>query len=87
MQDASDVLDSVQAAALLKVARATLLAACRAGNVPCVRVGHKWRFSRRALLAWLAGETTPAPEPAPEPAAPRGKGRPRALKQATLEGV
>ena len=89
--DDNDVLDSVQAAKLLRVARGTLLAECRANRVPCQRVGHQWRFSRRALLAWLEApeptrQATDTPVPAqPEPA-PKAKGK-RTLKQGQLDGL
>lgn len=85
-----DILTSEEAAKLLRVARATLLGDCRAGLVPCQRVGRAWRFSRRALLAWLNETPTPgreeasapAPDPQPAPKA-KAKGK-RTVKQGDL---
>lgn len=48
-----DVLDSVQAAQLLKVSKNTLLKLAQEGKVPGQKVGHQWRFSRLALVKWL----------------------------------
>ena len=50
-----DVLTAEQAAELLQVDAADLLALADAGEVPGRRIGEQWRFSRPALLAWLAG--------------------------------
>ena len=63
----NDVLNTAEAAALLKVARGTLLNECRAGNVPCQRVGRAWRFNRRALLDWLSSDDTPKFRPKGRP--------------------
>ena len=88
-----DILTSEEAAKLLRVARATLLGDCRAGLVPCQRVGRAWRFSRRALLAWLnetpapGGQEAKAPAPDPQPAdppAPKAKGKRTSPKQGDL---
>ena len=83
-----DVLTSEEAARLLKVARATLLHDCRAGLVPCQRVGRSWRFRRSTLLAWLNGDTDTRQEkersPAPQPADPPAPKRTRRPKQGQL---
>jgi excisionase family DNA binding protein len=50
-----DVLDVRSAAALLGVGRNTLYEAAARGQVPHRRVGRLLRFSRQALLSWLAG--------------------------------
>ena len=75
-----DILDSFEAAKLLKVGRAVLLRECRAGNVPCTRIGAQWRFSRQALLDWIA-EPGKGKQPDPEPKPAR---KPRAPKQGQL---
>ena len=81
----NDILDSFEAAKLLKVGRAVLLRECRAGNVPCTRIGAQWRFSRQALLDWIAepgkGKQPAQPE---EPAEPKPARKPRAPKQGQL---
>lgn len=81
----NDILDSFEAAKLLKVGRAVLLRECRAGNVPCTRIGAQWRFSRQALLDWIAepGRKEKPAQPE-EPAEPKPARKPRAPKQGQL---
>ena len=50
-----DVLTPERAARLLQVAQEQLLELAEAGSVPGRRIGDQWRFSRPALIAWLAG--------------------------------
>jgi excisionase family DNA binding protein len=50
-----DVLTPKQAAELLQVDEQELVALAEAGEVPGRRIGEQWRFSRPALIAWLAG--------------------------------
>ena len=50
-----DVLTPAQAAELLQVEEEELLELAEAGGVPGRRIGDRWRFSRPALIAWLAG--------------------------------
>jgi excisionase family DNA binding protein len=50
-----DVLTPAQAAELLQVSEEELLALAADGSLPGRRIGDKWRFSRPALIAWLAG--------------------------------
>jgi excisionase family DNA binding protein len=50
-----DVLTPTQAAELLQVDEEELLELAEAGSVPGRRIGERWRFSRPALIAWLAG--------------------------------
>ena len=50
-----DVLTLAQAAELLQVDEAQLLELAEAGSVPGRRIGDQWRFSRPALIDWLAG--------------------------------
>jgi len=52
---AQEVLDAAEAAELLRVEEATLVELAAKGELPGRRVGAQWRFSRSALLAWLAG--------------------------------
>ena len=56
-----EILNAERAAELLRVSTHTVCALARRGEVPARKVGREWRFSRRALLDWLAG--------------PRGAGR------------
>jgi excisionase family DNA binding protein len=50
-----DVLTPEQAAELLQVPEQELLELAEAGTLPGRRIGDRWRFSRPALIAWLAG--------------------------------
>jgi excisionase family DNA binding protein len=50
-----DVLTLAQAAELLQVSEPELLALAEEGKLPGRRIGEHWRFSRPALVAWLAG--------------------------------
>jgi excisionase family DNA binding protein len=58
-----EVLSVEEAAALLKVEPATVRREARAGRLPGRHVGKQWRFSRAALLGWLAGEVEGPGEP------------------------
>ncbi|MDB4285619.1 helix-turn-helix domain-containing protein [bacterium] len=51
-----DILTVDEAAAFLKISRPSIYRLIRAGEIPCRRVGKRWRFSRRALLAWVERE-------------------------------
>jgi excisionase family DNA binding protein len=50
-----DVLTPAQAAELLQVGEDEVIALAEAGTLPGRRIGDRWRFSRPALIAWLAG--------------------------------
>lgn len=53
--EATEVLTAAQAAELLQVQEAEVLALAAAGELPGRRIGEQWRFSRGAVVAWLAG--------------------------------
>jgi excisionase family DNA binding protein len=50
-----DVLTPAQAAELLQVSEEEVVELAEAGKLPGRRIGERWRFSRPALIAWLAG--------------------------------
>jgi excisionase family DNA binding protein len=50
-----EVLNADEAAALLDVNPYTIRQKARSGEMPGRKVGKEWRFSRQALLEWLAG--------------------------------
>ena len=52
---APDVLTPAQAAELLQVSEDEVVELAEAGTLPGRRIGAQWRFSRPALIAWLAG--------------------------------
>jgi excisionase family DNA binding protein len=49
----AEVLSTDEAAELLSMHPKTLLRHAREGAVPAARVGRRWKFSRRQLLAWV----------------------------------
>jgi excisionase family DNA binding protein len=49
-----DVLTIDQTARLLQVSRQTVYKLINEGDIPCRRVGERWRFSKKALLDWIA---------------------------------
>jgi excisionase family DNA binding protein len=55
--DIDDVLNVVEAAALLRVHPVTLRKRAVAWGVPHRRLGSEWRFSKRMLLEWLRGQS------------------------------
>jgi excisionase family DNA binding protein len=53
--DDGDVLTTAQLAGLLQVDERTVRRLAGSGQLPGRKVGRNWRFSRRAVLDWLAG--------------------------------
>jgi excisionase family DNA binding protein len=49
----NDVLNVIEAAAILRVHPVTLRKKAVVWGVPHRRLGSEWRFSRKKLLAWL----------------------------------
>lgn len=48
-----ELLNVQEAAQLLRVGRNQVYAWARANFIPCVRLGQRYRFPRRALLRWI----------------------------------
>ena len=51
-----EVLTLEQLAALLELDVDAVRALAEQGDIPGRKLGEQWRFSRAAILAWLAGE-------------------------------
>lgn len=51
-----EVLNAEEAAEFLGVNPYTIRQKARLGEMPGRKVGKEWRFSRQALLHWLAGD-------------------------------
>ncbi len=51
----AEVMTAVEAAALLRLDEADVLAAAQAGELPGRLIAGTWRFSRSAIMAWLGG--------------------------------
>ena len=58
--DVTEVLTAEQAAKLMQVERDLIEGLTEAGELPARRLGGQWRFSRAALLDWLAAGADPA---------------------------
>lgn len=59
-----DVLTLDELAGLLKLDADAVMVRVDAGELPGRRFGDQWRFSRRAVLAWLDGSDMPGRAPA-----------------------
>lgn len=69
--DPPTVLTVDQAAELLQVSITQVRRLAKAGTIPARRMGGYWRFSREALLAWIAeGDAQPQPRRGTGPAKP-----------------
>ncbi len=51
-----EILTPAQLAGLLQVDEETVIALAEKRELPGKKVGEEWRFSREAILAWLAEE-------------------------------
>lgn len=57
--DPPEVMNAEQAGQLLQIAEAVVIELAEAGKLPGRKLGNVWRFSRAALVAWLAGPEQP----------------------------
>src|SRR5262249_19565598 len=57
--DPPEVLNAEQAAQLLQIEESVVIELPDAGKLPGRRLGKVWRFSRAALVAWLANPPNP----------------------------
>ena len=57
--DPPEVLNAEQAAQLLQIDEKVVIELAEAGKLPGRKLGPVWRFSRSALVAWLAGPEKP----------------------------
>jgi excisionase family DNA binding protein len=48
------VMNAVQAAQFLQIEESVVIEMAEAGRLPARRLGDVWRFSRAALVDWLA---------------------------------
>ena len=53
-----EILTLSEAAALLRIEPATVVRLAQARKIPARQIEAEWRFSRSALVAWLAGDWT-----------------------------
>jgi len=53
--DPPEVLDVRTVAELLQLEQSVVLDLAEAGKMPGRKLGTEWRFSRTAIIAWLAG--------------------------------
>jgi excisionase family DNA binding protein len=59
MSAGADVLTLEEVAELLSVELEAVARLARSGELPGRRIGEHWRFSRRAVLVWLAAGSPP----------------------------
>jgi excisionase family DNA binding protein len=52
--DPPEVMNALQAAQFLQIEESVVIEMAEAGELPGRRLGDVWRFSRVALVAWLA---------------------------------
>ena len=57
--DPPEVMTSAQAADFMQIEEAAVIELAAAGKLPGRQLGGGWRFSRAALLAWLATSERP----------------------------
>jgi len=57
--DPPEVLNAEQAGQLLQIDDKVVIELAEAGQLPGRKLGTVWRFSRAALVAWLAGPENP----------------------------
>jgi excisionase family DNA binding protein len=57
--DPPEVLNAEQAGQLLQIEEAVVVQLAESGVLPGRKLGSAWRFSRAALVAWLAGPEKP----------------------------
>ena len=65
--DDHEVMTLEEAAALLRLPLDAVRARAAAGELPGRAFGKEWRFSRTALLEWLAGGEAPTGAPGADP--------------------
>jgi excisionase family DNA binding protein len=75
-----DVLTAEEAAAYLRIARATLYRLAAKGEIPAVKVGRVWRFSRQLLDEWIEARMRANLESRSQ----EGRGREPALSEPVL---
>jgi excisionase family DNA binding protein len=52
--DPPEIMSAEQAGEFLQIAEAAVIELAQAGELPGRKLGQVWRFSRAALMAWLA---------------------------------
>ncbi|HEX8112942.1 MAG TPA: helix-turn-helix domain-containing protein [Kofleriaceae bacterium] len=57
--DPPEVMNAEQAAQFLQIDEKVVIELAEAGKLPGRKLGPAWRFSRAALVAWLAGPEKP----------------------------
>jgi excisionase family DNA binding protein len=57
--DPPEVMNAEQAGELLQIAESVVVELAETGELPGRKLGSAWRFSRAALVAWLAGPEKP----------------------------
>jgi len=61
----NEVMTAAEVAEYLGLAVETIYRKARAGEIPAMRIGRRWRFFRGSLQRWLLGDRVPAQEDQP----------------------
>lgn len=60
--DPPEVMTAEQAGQFLQIDERNVVELAEAGKLPGRKLGPVWRFSREAILAWLAADSSDAPK-------------------------
>lgn len=55
-----ELLTTREVQSLVRLNRVTIYRLIRDGEFPAVKIGGQWRFPRKAIEAWLSGQSSPA---------------------------
>jgi excisionase family DNA binding protein len=61
-ENGREILTIDQVVAYLSLPKSTVYKLTREGVIPATKVGRHWRFSRRRIDEWIAGEKSEAKE-------------------------
>ena len=57
----NELLTTREVQSLVRLNRVTIYRLIRDGELPAIKIGGQWRFSRKAIEAWLSGQSSPQP--------------------------
>lgn len=56
-----ELLTTREVQSLVRLNRVTIYRLIRDGEFPAIKIGGQWRFPRKAIEAWLSGQSSPQP--------------------------
>jgi len=69
----TNILNLSQASEFLGISEKTLIKLLREEHIPARKIGREWRFSREALVRWLAAGDSTKPDPGAAAGARQGR--------------